>query len=175
MKAESVTPLHRHILIAVTALNAAFSLGALLIYSSAFINTESNSKETNSTVISSNPVKNTSNNVNNLPWIYVITPTSNTRLEQKADLTRMAQTLSLVQNVHWVLIGWGLFRYLFLCVYFCLEIFFPVFFSVWSKYSYSEDAHNGTDRIRSLLERSGVARWTQLATRTTGIMYGRGY
>ena len=35
--------------------------------------------------------------------IYVITPTK-TRLAQKADLTRLANTLQLVPNLHWILV-----------------------------------------------------------------------
>ena len=38
-----------------------------------------------------------------LPYIYVITPTY-TRLVQKADLTRLSQTLRLVHNLHWILV-----------------------------------------------------------------------
>ena len=38
-----------------------------------------------------------------LPYIYVITPT-HTRLVQKAELTRLSQTLRLVPNVHWIVI-----------------------------------------------------------------------
>ncbi|KAK3092306.1 hypothetical protein FSP39_001073, partial [Pinctada imbricata] len=39
----------------------------------------------------------------NLPMIYLITPT-HSRLEQKADLTRLYQTLLHVKNIHWILI-----------------------------------------------------------------------
>ena len=39
----------------------------------------------------------------NLPYIYVITPTY-TRLVQKAELTRLSQTLRLVPNLHWILV-----------------------------------------------------------------------
>ena len=38
-----------------------------------------------------------------LPTIYVITPTYR-RLEQIADLTRLAQTLMLVPSVHWLVV-----------------------------------------------------------------------
>ena len=38
-----------------------------------------------------------------LPYIYVITPT-HTRLVQKAELTRLSQTLRLVPNVHWIVV-----------------------------------------------------------------------
>ncbi|KAM3957821.1 LOW QUALITY PROTEIN: galactosylgalactosylxylosylprotein 3-beta-glucuronosyltransferase I-like [Aphomia sociella] len=38
-----------------------------------------------------------------LPTIYAITPTY-TRLAQKADLTRLSQTLMLVKNFHWIII-----------------------------------------------------------------------
>ena len=38
-----------------------------------------------------------------LPYIYVITPTYS-RLVQKAELTRLSQTLRLVPNVHWILV-----------------------------------------------------------------------
>ena len=38
-----------------------------------------------------------------LPYIYVITPT-HTRLVQKAELTRLSQTLRLVPNIHWIVI-----------------------------------------------------------------------
>lgn len=37
------------------------------------------------------------------PTVYVITPT-HTRGAQKADLTRLAQTLMLVRNLHWILV-----------------------------------------------------------------------
>ena len=39
----------------------------------------------------------------NLPYIYVITPTK-IRLEQKADLTRLSYTLRHVPNLHWIVI-----------------------------------------------------------------------
>ncbi|VVD00538.1 unnamed protein product [Leptidea sinapis] len=39
----------------------------------------------------------------NLPTIYGITPTY-ARLTQKADLTRLSQTLMLVKNIHWIVI-----------------------------------------------------------------------
>ena len=39
----------------------------------------------------------------NLPYIYVITPTY-TRLVQKAELTRLSQTLRLVPKLHWILV-----------------------------------------------------------------------
>ena len=45
-------------------------------------------------------MKNTSSH---LPYIYVITPTY-TRSVQKADLTRLSQTLRLVPNLHWILV-----------------------------------------------------------------------
>ena len=38
-----------------------------------------------------------------LPYIYVITPTY-TRMVQKAELTRLSQTLRLVHNLHWILV-----------------------------------------------------------------------
>ena len=38
-----------------------------------------------------------------LPVIYLITPT-HTRLEQKADLTRLYQTLLHIKNIHWILV-----------------------------------------------------------------------
>ena len=38
-----------------------------------------------------------------LPYIYGVTPTVS-RLEQKADLTRLSQTLRLVRNLHWILV-----------------------------------------------------------------------
>ena len=38
-----------------------------------------------------------------LPYIYLITPTYS-RLVQKAELTRLSQTLRLVPNVHWILV-----------------------------------------------------------------------
>ena len=37
------------------------------------------------------------------PWIYMITPTY-ARWTQKADLTRLAQTLMHVPNLHWILV-----------------------------------------------------------------------
>ena len=39
----------------------------------------------------------------NLPWIYMITPTY-ARWTQKADLTRLAQTLAHVPNLHWIVV-----------------------------------------------------------------------
>lgn len=39
----------------------------------------------------------------NLPTVYAITPTYK-RYEQKAELTRISQTLALVPHVHWILI-----------------------------------------------------------------------
>ncbi|CAH1799564.1 unnamed protein product [Owenia fusiformis] len=39
----------------------------------------------------------------NLPWIYMITPTYD-RPQRMADITRLAQTLSLVPNLHWIII-----------------------------------------------------------------------
>lgn len=39
----------------------------------------------------------------NIPTIYAITPTY-WRLVQKAELTRISQTLMLVPNVHWIVI-----------------------------------------------------------------------
>lgn len=42
-------------------------------------------------------------NSNNLPTIYAITPTYY-RYVQKAELTRISQTLQLVFNVHWIVI-----------------------------------------------------------------------
>lgn len=44
-----------------------------------------------------------SNKNSNLPIIYAITPTY-WRLVQKAELTRISQTLMLIPNVHWVVI-----------------------------------------------------------------------
>ncbi|CAG5130585.1 unnamed protein product [Candidula unifasciata] len=44
-----------------------------------------------------------SNWVSGLPVIYLITPTY-TRLEQKAELTRLSHTLMLVKNIHWIVI-----------------------------------------------------------------------
>ncbi|BFZ06933.1 hypothetical protein BsWGS_09971 [Bradybaena similaris] len=41
--------------------------------------------------------------VNGLPVIYLITPTY-TRLEQKAELTRLSHTLMLIRNIHWIVI-----------------------------------------------------------------------
>ena len=38
-----------------------------------------------------------------LPIIYIITPTY-ARLEQKAELTRLSQTLMLVKNIHWIVV-----------------------------------------------------------------------
>lgn len=38
-----------------------------------------------------------------LPVIYIITPT-HSRLEQKADLTRMSHTLLHIKNIHWIVI-----------------------------------------------------------------------
>ena len=38
-----------------------------------------------------------------LPWIYVITPTY-ARWTQKADLTRLSQSLAHVTNLHWILV-----------------------------------------------------------------------
>ncbi|XP_018570379.1 galactosylgalactosylxylosylprotein 3-beta-glucuronosyltransferase I [Anoplophora glabripennis] len=49
-------------------------------------------------------LENSNNNENiNLPTIYAITPTY-WRLVQKAELTRISQTLMLVPNVHWIVI-----------------------------------------------------------------------
>ena len=39
----------------------------------------------------------------NLPYIYVVTPTK-IRFEQKADLTRLSYTLRHVPNLHWIVI-----------------------------------------------------------------------
>lgn len=39
----------------------------------------------------------------NIPKIYLITPT-HTRLEQKADLTRLSYTLRHVPNIHWIVV-----------------------------------------------------------------------
>ncbi|KAL3892390.1 hypothetical protein ACJMK2_004600, partial [Sinanodonta woodiana] len=39
----------------------------------------------------------------NMPTIFAITPTY-FRLEQKADITRLCQTLRLVENLHWLLV-----------------------------------------------------------------------
>lgn len=41
--------------------------------------------------------------VTGLPVIYLITPTY-TRLEQKAELTRLSHTLMLIRNIHWIVI-----------------------------------------------------------------------
>ena len=38
-----------------------------------------------------------------VPWIHVVTPTC-ARLTQKADLTRLAQTLRLVARLHWTVV-----------------------------------------------------------------------
>ncbi|KAK3586638.1 hypothetical protein CHS0354_028494, partial [Potamilus streckersoni] len=38
-----------------------------------------------------------------IPTIFAITPTYY-RLEQKADLTRLCQTLRLVENLHWIIV-----------------------------------------------------------------------
>lgn len=38
-----------------------------------------------------------------LPTIYAVTPTY-TRYVQKAELTRISQTLKLVPNVHWIVV-----------------------------------------------------------------------
>lgn len=43
------------------------------------------------------------NNFKSFPLIYAITPTY-WRLVQKAELTRISQTLQLVPNVHWIVI-----------------------------------------------------------------------
>lgn len=43
------------------------------------------------------------NDLDDLPWIYVITPTYG-RYVQKAELTRLAHTLMLVPNIHWILV-----------------------------------------------------------------------
>ncbi|XP_063774122.1 galactosylgalactosylxylosylprotein 3-beta-glucuronosyltransferase 3 isoform X2 [Pseudophryne corroboree] len=42
-------------------------------------------------------------NVENLPVIYVITPT-HTRPHQRAELTRLSQTLRLIPALHWILV-----------------------------------------------------------------------
>ena len=42
-------------------------------------------------------------NITNLPVIYVITPTYR-RAEQIAELTRVAQTFMLVDNLHWIVV-----------------------------------------------------------------------
>ncbi|KAJ8308210.1 hypothetical protein KUTeg_013084, partial [Tegillarca granosa] len=44
-----------------------------------------------------------SRNDENIPTIYLITPT-HTRLEQKAELTRLSHTLRHVKNLHWIVI-----------------------------------------------------------------------
>lgn len=46
---------------------------------------------------------NSSSDLKSLPIIYLITPT-HSRLEQKADLTRMSHTLLHVKNIHWIII-----------------------------------------------------------------------
>ena len=45
----------------------------------------------------------TAKSTSDLPWIYMITPTY-ARWTQKADLTRLAQTLMHVPNLHWLLV-----------------------------------------------------------------------
>lgn len=50
-----------------------------------------------------NELANSSSATEPLPTIYVITPTYR-RLEQIADLTRLAQTLTLVPSVHWIVV-----------------------------------------------------------------------
>ena len=45
----------------------------------------------------------TAKSTRDLPWIYMITPTY-ARWTQKADLTRLAQTLMHVPNLHWLLV-----------------------------------------------------------------------
>lgn len=49
---------------------------------------------------------NTNNNIHSLPTIYAITPTY-WRYVQKAELTRISQTLKLVPNVHWLVVEDG--------------------------------------------------------------------
>lgn len=60
-------------------------------------------KETEKQLTAVSNSKTTSMWITGLPVIYVITPTY-TRLEQKADLTRLSHTFMLVRNIHWIVV-----------------------------------------------------------------------
>ncbi|XP_076031861.1 galactosylgalactosylxylosylprotein 3-beta-glucuronosyltransferase P-like [Oratosquilla oratoria] len=70
-------------------------------------------------------------NKKDLPILYIITPTYY-RNTQKADMTRLSQTLRNVDNVHWIVV---------------------------------EDANSTSERVHSILERSGLP-YTHLAAAT---------
>lgn len=66
------------------------------------LNENTNNNNINNNLINSNSLVDTTNNINELPVIYFVTPTYSRR-EQMAELTRLGQTLLNVPNLHWIL------------------------------------------------------------------------
>ncbi|KAG7302021.1 hypothetical protein JYU34_013473 [Plutella xylostella] len=78
------------------------ALGMLVFIALFFFNTRPASIQCQVPQLEELPASVASTN-SNLPTIYGITPTY-ARLAQKADLTRLSQTLMLVKNFHWIVI-----------------------------------------------------------------------